>query len=71
MNRCEEAGFEHSWEDNNREILSICPSPEKKDTCKNCWLIKFYRYESREWIEYSDWKERTWGLSKAISSMLD
>ncbi len=60
-NKCEKAGFNHAWEDTTpNEVYATFPAtfPDKQETCKNCWLIKYHRQEVKKWEEYSDWKER-------------
>lgn len=55
MNKCEEQGFQHAWEDTTSNVVyaTYPPQyPQKQETCKNCWLKRIYRREVKERIEY-------------------
>ena len=53
--KCSEQWFEHAWEDTTPNIVYACYppiSPDKQETCRNCWLKKFHRQKIERWIEY-------------------
>ena len=61
-NKCEEAGFEHSWENTTPNVVypTFPPRyPDTEETCRNCGLKRWHREEIKRWIEYSDGKART------------
>jgi hypothetical protein len=59
MNKCEQAGFEHAWEDvTPQEVYLTNPPqfPPKTEKCKNCGLTRRYvtvQREIKEW-KYSE-----------------
>jgi len=60
-NKCEKAGFKHAWEDSTPPFVYLTNPPQypdRQETCKNCGLTRYFRKEVKEWIEYSDGKER-------------
>lgn len=51
--KCSELWFAHAWENTTpNEVLMSNPPiyPDKRETCKNCWLTRIYRVETT--IEY-------------------
>lgn len=60
-NKCEQAGFEHAWENTTSSIVYLTNPPQypdQEETCRNCGLRKWYRESTKRWLEYSDGKER-------------
>lgn len=54
-NKCEELGFVHAWADITPNILYLTNPPQypdKKEQCLNCGLIRIFKHEVMEWIEY-------------------
>lgn len=57
MNKCEKAWFKHAWENDDYMYWFQIVQRYK---CTNCELTRTHKNQIKEWVEYSDWKERPW-----------